>query len=120
MTETVELRNKPELKINLNSDGFEIVDVSDPKNTGKYLFEDLKNVKLNPERTDWLVSIFSLIVGVFTSSAIEGNFKNKANLKLEMVNQNLKIWLVDADFQKAERIVHKLIEKKPTHNNTYN
>lgn len=111
MEQTITLRSKPKLKITLNSDGFEIVDRSNPKNSGEYLYKDLRNVKLNPEKTDWLVSLFSLIVGLFTSSAIQGNYKNKANLQLEMVDWNLKIWLVEADFQKAERVSQLLTEK---------
>ena len=78
----------------------------------------MKNVKLNAEKTDWLVSLFSLMVGIFVSSSIQGNFKNKANLQLEMVDRNLKIWLVDVDFQKAENISQLLTEKKPPQNIT--
>lgn len=112
MEQTVTLRSKPKLKITLKSNGFEIVDRSDPNNSGNYLYQDLKNVKLNAEKTDWLVSLFSLMVGIFVSSSIQGNFKNKANLQLEMIDRNLKIWLVDADFQKVENISQLLTEKK--------
>jgi hypothetical protein len=42
MTETVELRNKPELKIILNENEFEIVDASEPKNSGSTHSENLK------------------------------------------------------------------------------
>tara|TARA_R110000737_G_C14152427_1_gene407934 strand:+ start:103 stop:468 length:366 start_codon:yes stop_codon:yes gene_type:complete len=121
MAEIVELRNKPELKIILSTDGFEIIDISEPKNTGEYTFEEIKNVELTAERTDKLITTLSWILAFFTGGGTTGeNYKNRANLKLGMVNQNLKIWLVDADFQKAERIAHILTEKKPTHNNTYN
>ena len=118
MAEIVELRNKPELKIILSADGFEIIDVSEPTNTGQYSFGEIKNVELTAERTDKLISTLSWILDFFIGGgSIAGNYKNKANLKLEMVNRNLKIWLVDADFQKAQRIAQILTERKPTHNN---
>tara|TARA_R110000744_G_C18921097_1_gene511849 strand:+ start:117 stop:482 length:366 start_codon:yes stop_codon:yes gene_type:complete len=121
MTEIIELRNQPELKIILSADGFEIIDVSEPKNTGLYSFEEIKNVELTEERTDKLISTLSWILDFITGGgSIAGNYKNKANLKLDMVNRNLKIWLVDADFQKAQRFAQILNEKKPTHNSTYN
>ena len=88
MTETVELRNNPELKIILNTEGFEIVDVSEPKNNGKYSFGQIKSVELNAERTDWFISVFSRIVDLIAGSAVGGNFKNKANLNLKMLNRS--------------------------------
>ncbi len=112
MTETVALRNKPELKIILNTDGFEIVDVSEPQNNGTYTYGQIESVALNAERTDWFISALSFIVGLFAGSAGGGNFKNKANLQLEMVDRTLKIWLTDADFEKAERIVELINNNK--------
>ena len=95
MAEIVELRNKPELKIILSTDGFEIIDISEPKNTGEYTFEEIKNVELTAERTDKLITTLSWILAFFTGGGTTGeNYKNRANLKLGMVNQNLKIWLV--------------------------
>ncbi|WP_289062620.1 hypothetical protein [uncultured Zobellia sp.] len=113
MTETVELRNKPELKIILNENEFEIVDISEPKNSGIYSFGELKNTELNAERTNWLISTLSIIVDFFTGSATGGKFKKKANLNFEMKNGNLKIWLVDADFEKAEKVTELISSKKP-------
>jgi hypothetical protein len=116
MTETVELRNKPELNIVLNNDEFEIVDASEPKNSGIYSFGELKNAELNAERTNWLISIFSVIVDFLTGSGNGGKFKTKSHLNLEMENRKLKIWLIAADFIKAQRVTELLNSKKPTHN----
>lgn len=116
MTETIELRNKPELKIILNKNEFEIVDVSEPKNSGIYSFGKLKNVELIAERTNWLFSAFTIVVDLFTGSAFGGKFKSKANLNFSMENRNLKIWLIDANFDKAKRVTELLNSEKPTHN----
>ncbi|WP_298425208.1 hypothetical protein [uncultured Kordia sp.] len=117
MITTIELRNKPELKIILNNDEFEIVDASEPKNSGIYSFRKLKNTELNAERTNWLISTLSIIVDLLIGSGVGGKFKKKANLILEMENRNLKIWLIDADFEKAKKITELMNNKKTTHNN---
>lgn len=113
MTETVELRNKPELKIILNKREFTIVDAAEPKNSGTYLYGNLTNVRLNAEQTDWFVPTISIITSFFAGGGSKvGNFKNKANLQIEMHNQKLKIWPVDVDFKKAEKISLILSKKK--------
>ena len=112
MKETLELRNKPELKIILNKDEFEVVDISESKNSGIYAFTDLKNVELNAEKTNWLFSAFTLIVDLFTGSAFSKKFKSKAHMDVEMANRSLKIWLMDADFEKAKIVTELLNGKK--------
>ncbi|WP_198519319.1 hypothetical protein [Nonlabens sp. MB-3u-79] len=112
MTETVELRNKPELKIILNENEFEIVDASEPKNSGIYSFGKLKNAKLNVERTNWLITTLSIIVDLFTGGAVGGKFKDKANLNLDMENLNFKVWLINADIEKAKRVTELINSKK--------
>ena len=111
MTETVELRNKPELKIKLNEVGIEIIDASQSKNSGLFSFSDIISIKLNPKKADWVITSAAWIFGLLTASGGSSIYKNEANFKLKMANQNLKIWLDNADFEKAERI-EKLIKVK--------
>ncbi|REG88211.1 hypothetical protein [Winogradskyella sediminis] len=74
MTETVELRNKPELKFILNTDEFNVIDASEPKNNGTYSYTEIKSAELNSERTDWLISVLSVIVDFLTGSGNGGKF----------------------------------------------
>ncbi|GFZ77835.1 hypothetical protein GCM10011531_04110 [Aquaticitalea lipolytica] len=120
MTEIVVLRNKPELRIILNNDEFEIVDASEPKNNGIYSFGELKNVELNAERTNWLISILSVITDFITGIGNGARFKDKSNLNIEMENRNLKLWLINADFGKAEKLTELIKSKKTIHNTVYN
>ena len=83
MTETVELRNKPELKFILNTDEFNVIDASEPENNGTYSYTEIKSTELNSERTNWLISILSVIVDFLTGSGNGGKFKTKANLILK-------------------------------------
>ncbi len=112
MTETIELRNKPELKFILNADEFDILDASDPKNSGTYSYSEIKSTELNEERTNWLLSTLSIIVDLITGGYGSGKLKERANLKLEMKNLNLKVWLIDADFEKAKRVTELINSKK--------
>jgi len=108
MINTIELRNKPELKIILNNEEFEIIDASEPKNSGTYSFKKLINIELKEEKTNWFVSTLSIIVDFFTGVAVGGKLKDKANLNFEMENQNLIIWLIDVDFEKTKRVTQLL------------
>ncbi|WP_335977689.1 hypothetical protein [Gaetbulibacter jejuensis] len=114
MTETVELRKKPELKFILNMDEFNVIDASEPKNNGAYSYTEIKSAELNSERANWLISILSVIVDFLTGSGNGGKFKTKANLILKTEKRNLKIWLNDADYGKAEKIT-ELINKNKTY-----
>lgn len=51
-------------------------------------------------------------MALFTNSGGGENYKNNANLKLEIVGQTLKIWLTNAGFKKAERITKIINDKK--------
>ena len=91
MLKTIELRNKPQLKFTLNADEFNIIDASEPKNNGTYSYNEIKSAELNSERTNWLISILSVIIDFLTGSGNGGKFKTKANLTLKTQERNLKI-----------------------------
>ena len=112
MTETITLRDKPALKLILHANSLEIVDRSDPKNNGTYPFKEIKNAKVNAEGTDWFVSILSYVVTLFVGGTLGGKYKNKAHLTLTTDDGTIKIWLVDADFQQAEKVAARINTKR--------
>ncbi|OEY71914.1 hypothetical protein [Salegentibacter salarius] len=116
--ETVELRNKPELKITINQNGFQILDSADPVNNGHYSFFKLNHVEFHPAQTDWLVSIVSVVVDLITGGGNSGKFKNKPNLQFKVASQSFKVYLIDADLDKAKAITD-LLNKKSLHTTTY-
>lgn len=109
--ETVELRTKPELKITINQNGFKILDSADPVNNTEYSFLKLNKVEFHPRQTDWLVSILSVVVDLITGGGNSGKFKNKPNLKFKLDNKTFKLYLVDADLEKAKAITDLLNQK---------
>ncbi|WP_420379380.1 hypothetical protein [Gilvibacter sp.] len=104
MTETIELRDKPELKFILNSDELDVINSSDPKNSGRFSYSEIESAKIYSERTSWFVSILSIIVDFFTGGGSGGIFKSKANLTLKTEKKSVKIWLRATEFEKAKKI----------------
>jgi hypothetical protein len=109
--ETVELRTKPELKITINQNGFKILDSADPVNNTEYSFFNLNKVEFHPGQTDWLVFILSVVVDLITGGGNSGKFKNKPNLKFKLDNKTFKLYLVDADLEKAKATTNLLNQK---------
>jgi len=114
MKQTIILRNNPKLEIALEEDRFEVSDNSAPNNNGIYPYSNLKLVELNK---DWFRSIVKYIPGFFMISAFGSNLKNRANLKITLDKQILKLRLVNANMKKAKTVTQKLNDKKSTHNN---
>ena len=125
MPEKITLRNTPELKFSLDTDEFDIVDASEPKNNGTYSYAEIKDVELNKEQTNWIYSISTYIAEFFLSFlgidlGAGGNYKDKANLTIKFSNRNLKIWLINVEFTKAQKLTKYINgKKKPTHNIGY-
>ncbi len=114
----VELRNKPELKISINQDGFQILDSAHPANNGDYSFLQLDYVEFHPEQIDWLVAIMSVVIDLVTLGGINWKFKNKPKLKFKVDNKIFKVYLIDADLEKAKAVTD-LLNKKSLNTTTY-
>jgi hypothetical protein len=120
MPEKITLRNTPELKFSLDTDEFNIVDVSEPKNSGTYSYSEIKDVELNKEQSNWIYSISTYLAEFFLSFlgvdlAAGGNYKDKANLTIKLSNRNLKIWLINAKFTEAQKLTKLINGKRNLH-----
>lgn len=125
MAEIIILRIEPQLIFSLETNDFNIVDVSEPHNNGTYSYAEIEALELNEERTNWIYSIFTLIADFFLSfvgfdTGAGGKYNDKANLIIKFSSRTLKIWLIKADFTKAQKLTELIDGKiKPTHNNSY-
>ena len=115
MSQIVQLRNRPELKFIFNSTEFEIVDAADPKNNGVYAYSAVESIELRKEQTNWLFSIFThaldLLIGDAGAGA-GGNYKTKAHFNIKQNTKSFKVWLLDIDNLKAEKIPELFLKKK--------
>lgn len=115
MLEIVQLRNLPELKFIFNSTEFEIVDAVDPKNNGIYAYSAVENIELRKEQTNWLFSTFTHVVDLLIGDAgagAGGNYKTKAHFNIKLSTKYFKVWLLDIDNLKAEKIPRLFLKKK--------
>ncbi|WP_282112232.1 hypothetical protein [Maribacter stanieri] len=101
MNQTIDIRYKPTAKIIFSEDKFEIIDTGDESNNGIYLLDNLLNFDVIEKRTNWFITILSFAVDIFTGSGSGGSYKNKAYLKIDLENRNIKIWLSNEDIAKA-------------------
>lgn len=115
MSQIVQLRNRPELKFIFNSTEFEIVDAADPKNNGVYAYPAVESIELRTEQSNCLFSIFThaldLLIGDAGAGA-GGNYKTKAHFNIKLSTKYFKVWLLDADNLKAEKIPKLFTKKK--------
>lgn len=98
------LREKPELKIIVNKNDFEIIDYYETKNSGKHVCTTFLYATIVPESTNWLVTITSYLFSSFMIS--DGSlYKNRPKLHIDLVDRTIKINLFDVDLKYAMKIV---------------
>ena len=112
MLKIFELRNKPELKIILKKDKFEIIDALEINNNGIYSKSEIIKIELNKEKTNWFVTVFGNILEILTGIAFGGKFKNKAKLKLNFENKTIILLLNNNELKEAEKISKLLTIEK--------
>ena len=104
MIKTITLRNKPELKCILDIDNVTIVDASAPKNNGIYQYSDIKKIMVHKEETNWFFSFITVIMDLFMQFGNGKKYTTKAYLTITLENNILKIWLNNANLQKAKEV----------------
>ncbi len=122
MNNSIQLRLKPKLEVILKETHFEVIDSSDPKNEGKFLYSSVESIEYQKEKINWLVSIASYIFGIFIENGLGNNYKDKAYLKINLENKILKIWLTNSEMDNVEllktKLSNKIILQTPTSQNT--
>ncbi len=103
--EVFQLRKKPEIRFNIRDNEFELIDAYTPKNNGVYQFKKLKSASFNKSKVNWYVSIFSILVDLFTESMYTGAYKDRAHLVIELEDIKLEILLFDFNIEKTEEVV---------------
>lgn len=106
--ESITLRNQPTLKFRFNENNFEIINNADKNDNGIYSYKLLNSVELKKERTNWLVSILSILIDFFTASGNGDFYKERNQLDIKHKKKHLKIILRESDLTKAELITQKL------------
>ena len=106
--ESIVLRNQPTLKFLFNESNFEIINNADKNDNGIYSYDLLNSVELKKERTNWLISILSVLIDFFTASGNGDIYKEKHQLDIKHKKKHLKIILRESDLDKAKLITQRL------------
>lgn len=103
MSRHFKLNNTPLLTINFFEDKFEIKDNFNIKNSGIYEFDEIKEIQFNEAKTNWYISLLSIIIDLITGSANGGKFRNKPFILIKLTNRELKLKLIDSGIEEAEK-----------------
>lgn len=113
-TTIFELRKKPQLVFTLNENDFHLIDNDNPSNNGEYKFNSVVSIDLVKGKTNWAVSIFSLLVDFIFDSSSFDNYKEKDKLFIQLKNSKIEILLFKVDRKEVEALVlnlEKLVNK---------
>jgi len=105
-----ELRKKPKLVFTLNDDDFLLIDNDDTSNDGKFNYSSIISVDLVKGKTNWIVTIFSLLIDFIFNSSSFDNYKEKDKLIIQLKNSKIEILLFKVDKKEVEELISNLKE----------
>lgn len=106
--EILQLREKPFFEIELLKNGFKVHNDTNNHDNGFYEFDKTNRVNFEKKRINWLVSMSSFIVDLFTGSGTGGIFKERNQLRFYYDNIEKRIILDDCDMKAAARALQKI------------
>ena len=105
---TYQLRKKPLLEFIFNENDFRLIDNYNPSNNGLFPFNSITSVEILKGKTNWTVSIFSLIVDFISNLGGFDNYKEKDKLIIQLKNSKLEILLFKVEKREIEELISKL------------
>lgn len=113
-TTIYELRKKPQLLFTLNDTDFHLIDVDKPANNAEFKFNSIISIDLIKGKTNWIVSIFSLVIDFIFDLGSFSNYKEKDKLIIQTKDSEIEILLFKVDKKEVEALVlnlEKLVNK---------
>ncbi|MBC8882486.1 hypothetical protein H9X57_00860 [Flavobacterium piscinae] len=115
-TTTYELRKKPKLLFTLSDSDFHLIDEDNSANNGEFKYNSIISVDLVKGRTNWIVSIFSLVIDFILDLGSFSNYKEKDKLIFQLTSSKIEILLFKVNKKELETLVNSL--KKNRHKKT--
>jgi hypothetical protein len=109
-TTIYELRKKPQLVFTLNENDFHLIDNDNPSNNGEFKFNSVVSIDLVKRKTNWAVSIFSLVVDFIFDYSSFDNYKEKDKLFIQLKKAKIEILLFKVDKKEVEELISNLKE----------
>lgn len=110
-TTIYELRKKPQLLFTLNDTDFHLIDEDNPSNNGKFKYNSIVSVDLVKGKTNWILSIFSLVIDFIFDLGSFGNYKEKDKLIIQLTSSKIEILLCKVNKKEVESLVSILKNK---------
>ncbi|WP_291115998.1 hypothetical protein [Flavobacterium sp. UBA6135] len=109
-TTIYELRKKPKLLFTLNDSDFHLIDEDNPSNNGEFEYNSIISVDLVKGKTNWIVSIFSLVIDFIFDLGSFSNYKEKDKLIIQTKDSEIEILLFKVDKKEVEELISNLKE----------
>ncbi|UPQ78875.1 hypothetical protein M0M57_14800 [Flavobacterium azooxidireducens] len=109
-TTIYELRKKPKLLFTFNDSDFHLIDDDNPSNSGDFKYNSIISVNLVKGKTNWIISIFSLVIDFIFDLGIFSKYKEKDKLIIKSKNSTIEIPLFKVDKKEVEALVFKFKE----------
>jgi hypothetical protein len=103
----LELRKEPQLVVTMNEKDFHLIDNYSPSNNGEFKYYLIDSVELVRGKTNWLISIISLVTDFFGFGAFD-IYKEKDRLVIQLKNSKIEILLFKVDKEKVEAFITRL------------
>ena len=103
----LELRKQPKLVFTLNDNDFHLIDDDNPLNNGGFKPNSIVSVKILKGKTNWFISILSLIIDFIFDSSSFDNYNEKDKLIIQLKNSKLEILLFQVDRKEAEIVTKR-------------
>lgn len=110
-TTIYELRKKPKLLFTFNDSDFHLIDEDNPSNNGEFKYNSIISVDLVKGKTNWIISIFSLVIDFIFDLGSFSNYKEKDKLIIKLKNSTIEILLFKVNKKEVESLIKSLKNK---------
>lgn len=110
-TTIYELRKKPQLLFTLNDTDFHFIDEDNPSNNGEFKYNSIVSVDLVKGKTNWIVSIFSLVIDFIFDLGSFSNYKEKDKLIIQLTSSKIEIFLFKVNKEEIESLIESIKNK---------
>ncbi|MFD1062358.1 hypothetical protein ACFQ1Q_03805 [Winogradskyella litorisediminis] len=97
---------------------FQIIDKTNNENNGSFKYTDVKYIRFERAKTNWLISTLSIIFDLFIGSSTGGRFKDKSYAEIHLENKKLKVITVEENLNNFKKLNEML--KQVQHNKKSN
>lgn len=105
---TYTLREKPKFEIDLSDNSIKIVDKSKVLSSSSFILDKIETFEIKERRTNWLITILSFVVEIFSSISVPGKYSEGSQLLMEYEGNTFKYHLNDCNLDSLREIQNKL------------